>query len=160
MWYALHGARIMFLGTDQVTIDEKGRFAVPARYRLALRESCSGQLVVFPHHRDPCLIIQARPDWMSFAEKITTSGSLNPQVRAMQRLYIARARDLEMDKQGRLLLPAPLRDSAGLNGKAALAGVGNTLELWDEAAWFENEASMLANQTDEELAQGLEGMNF
>ncbi|MDX1496571.1 MAG: division/cell wall cluster transcriptional repressor MraZ [Salinisphaeraceae bacterium] len=153
----------MFLGADPITIDEKGRFAVPARYRVSLREQCNGQLVVVPHHRDPCLLILPRPGWMAFAEKLTAKAALSQAVRDMQRRYIARARDLEMDKQGRLLLPAPVRVDAGLNSKATLAGVGNSLELWDEAAWQAEQdriAGSMAALADEDLAQGLEDLSF
>lgn len=153
----------MFLGADPITIDEKGRFAVPARYRVSLREQCSGQLVVVPHHRDPCLLILPRPGWMAFAEKLTAKAALSQAVRDMQRRYIARARDLEMDKQGRLLLPAPVRVDAGLNSKATLAGVGNSLELWDEATWQAEQdriAGSMAQLADEDLAQGLEDLSF
>lgn len=153
----------MFLGADPVTIDEKGRFAVPARYRLALRDLCNGQLIVVPHHRDPCLLILPRPGWVSFAEKLTAKAALSPNVRDMQRRYIARARDLEMDKQGRLLLPAPLRSDSGLNSKATLAGVGNSLELWDETQWHKEQeriAASMAAQGEGDLAQGLEDLSF
>ncbi len=153
----------MFLGADSVTIDEKGRFAVPARYRLSLREQCNGQLVVMPHHRDPCLLILPRPGWMTFAEKLTAKGVLNASVRDMQRRYIARARDLELDKQGRLLLPAPVRMDAGLDCKAILAGVGNSLELWDEVLWQREQERIgvsMAEQVDGDLAQGLEDLSF
>ncbi len=153
----------MFLGADPVTIDDKGRFAVPARYRLALREECNGQLVVMPHHRDPCLLILPRPGWMAFAQKLTAKGVLKAEIRDMQRRYIARARDLEMDKQGRLLLPAPVRQDAGLTNRATLAGVGNSLELWDEALWLQEQARIgasMAEQGDTDLAQGLEDLSF
>ena len=153
----------MFLGADPVTIDDKGRFAVPARYRLALREQCNGQLVAVPHHRDPCLLILPRPGWMAFAEKLTAKASLSQAVRDMQRRYIARARDLEMDKQGRLLLPAPVRQDTGLNSKATLAGVGNSLELWDEATWQQEQdriAGSMSQLADADLAQGLEDLSF
>lgn len=153
----------MFLGADPVTIDDKGRFAVPARYRLSLREQCNGQLVAVPHHRDPCLLILPRPGWMAFAEKLTAKAALSPNVRDMQRRYIARARDLEMDKQGRLLLPAPVREDAGLDHKATLAGVGNSLELWDEKLWHQEQeriAASMAAQGETDLAQGLEDLSF
>lgn len=100
---------------------------------------------------------------MAFAEKLTAKASLSQAVRDMQRRYIARARDLEMDKQGRLLLPSPVRLDAGLNSKATLAGVGNSLELWDEATWQTEQdriAGSMAQLADEDLAQGLEDLSF
>ncbi len=125
----------MFRGSDAITIDEKGRFAIPARYRQGLRDACAGQIVVTAHHRDSCLLVYPQPRWLEFESSLLARGGLNPEVRRLQRHFVGNARDLEMDKQGRLLLPQMLKQRAGLNAKAVLVGMGQTFELWDEAQW-------------------------
>ena len=130
----------MFRGSDAVTIDEKGRFAIPARYRQGLRDACAGQMVVTAHHRDSCLLIYPQPRWVEFESSLLARGGLNPEVRRLQRHFVGNARDLDMDKQGRLLLPQMLKQRAGLNGKAVLVGMGQTFELWDEARWDAEQA--------------------
>lgn len=125
----------MFRGSDAVTIDEKGRFAIPARYRQGIRDACAGQIVVTAHHQDSCLLIYPQPRWLEFEQGLLARGGLNPEVRRLQRHFVGNARDLDMDKQGRLLLPQLLKQRVGLSGRAVLVGMGQTFELWGEAQW-------------------------
>ncbi len=140
----------MFRGSDAITIDEKGRFAIPARYRQGLRDACLGQMVVTAHHQDSCLLVYPQPRWMEFEEGLLARGGLNPDVRRLQRHFVGNARDLEMDKQGRLLLPPMLKNRANLNGKAVLVGLGKTFELWDESRWESEQVSIQSEFTDNE----------
>lgn len=116
-------------------MDDKGRFAVPARYRAWLREHCNGQLVVTLHYRDPCLLIYPQPRWLEFEQQLLQRGGLNPEIRRLQRHFVGSARDLELDRQGRVLLPAQLKALVGLDGRSALVGMGHSFELWDEEEW-------------------------
>lgn len=151
----------MFRGTDAVSIDEKGRFAVPARYRTHLREHCHNQLVVTLHHQAPCLLLYPQPQWLEFEQRLLAKGGLNADVRRLQRHFVGNARELELDKQGRVLLPQLLKQSAGLNSRAVLVGLGQSFELWNEGDWkteFEAGRSQIARDGGLKLPAGLEDL--
>jgi MraZ protein len=114
---------------------------MPTRYRDRLLEYCAGKLVVTVDDHDPCLLIYPFPDWEDIERKIMRLPTLNPQARRLQRIMVGQATDLELDGQGRLLLPANLRDHAALTRDATLIGQGVRFELWDESRWNEWVAS-------------------
>lgn len=151
----------MFRGADAVAIDEKGRFAVPARYRAHLREQCHNQLVVTLHHQAPCLLVYPQPRWLDFEQQLLAKGGLNADVRRLQRHFVGNARELELDKQGRVLLPQLLKQTAGLDGRAVLVGLGQSFELWNETDWkaeFETGRSQIARDGGLKLPAGLEDL--
>ena len=123
----------MFRGAAKVTLDDKGRMVIPTRYRDS-SPSGRGQLVVTVD-RDQCLLIYPLPDWEQIERKLMSLPSLHPQSRRLQRLMVGHATELELDGHGRLLLPAELREFAGLERLAMLIGQGNRFELWDETRW-------------------------
>jgi len=145
-----------FRGINNISVDAKGRMAVPARYRERLLESCGGRLVVTVDP-DQCLLVYPLPEWEIIEEKLNALPSLNKQARLLQRLIIGYATELEMDTQGRILLPAMLREYAGLNKKAILIGQGKKLEIWDEDTWGESQEEWLvaAQSDDGELPAAL-----
>lgn len=131
----------MFRGSSPVTIDTKGRFAVPSAYRAPLQETCGGRMVV-TQHWDGCLLVYPQPRFQTFEQQLLSRGGLNSKVRNVQRFFLGPARDLEMDKQGRLSVPTPLREFAGIESRAVLVGMVDLFELWSEDAWHaHNEAS-------------------
>ena len=113
----------MFKGSHAVTVDAKGRIAIPASYRQSLLDDCAGRLVL-TRHWDGCLLIYPAPEFQAFETQLLARGSLNPKVRDIQRFFIGNARDVDMDRQGRLLLPGPLRSAAGLGSCCALCCSG------------------------------------
>ncbi len=138
-----------FRGINNISVDAKGRMAMPARYRERLLESCGGRLIVTVD-QDHCLLVYPLPEWEVIEEKLINLPSLNKQSRLLQRLLIGHATDLEMDGQGRILLPAMLREYAGLKKKAVLIGQGKKLEIWDEDTWAESQEEWVAAvQADE-----------
>ena len=132
-----------FRGINNIAVDAKGRMALPARYRERLLEACGGRLIVTVD-QDHCLLIYPLPEWEIIEEKLNNLPSLNKQSRLLQRLLIGHATDLEMDGQGRILLPAMLREYAGLKKKAVLIGQGKKLEIWDEDTWAESQEEWVA----------------
>ncbi len=124
----------MFRGAAKLNLDVKGRLAIPTKYRDALRESCESCLVVTVD-RDRCLLLYPRPEWLEIERKLTNLPSFNKKVRAMQRLYIGNAQEVEMDAQGRILVPPELRKFASLEKHVALVGQGNKFEIWSEDVW-------------------------
>lgn len=138
-----------FRGINNIAVDAKGRMAMPARYRDRLLEACGGRLVVTVD-QDHCLLVYPLPEWEVIEEKLINLPSLNKQSRLLQRLLIGHATDLEMDGQGRILLPAMLREYAGLKKKAVLIGQGKKLEIWDEETWAQSQEEWVAAvQADE-----------
>ncbi|MGK0443995.1 MAG: MraZ protein [Bermanella sp.] len=127
----------MFRGVHNINLDTKGRMAVPARYRQLLQESNDGALVVTIDTEEKCLLVYPLEEWEPIQTKIEALPSFNPAARRIQRLIIGHATDIDMDGNGRLLLPGPLREYAGLEKKMVMMGQGNKFELWDEAHWTE-----------------------
>ncbi|MES1928302.1 cell division protein MraZ [Salinisphaera dokdonensis CL-ES53] len=142
----------MFKGSHPVTIDAKGRIAIPASYRQSLVDDCAGRLVI-TRHWDGCLLIYPATEFQKFEAQLLEKGSLNPKVRDIQRFFIGNARDIDMDRQGRLLLPSNLRAVASLESKAVLSGMGNLFELWDESQ-FNDRAADTAAALAEDAANG------
>jgi MraZ protein len=135
--------------------------AMPARYRERLLEGCGGRLVVTVD-RDHCLLVYPLPEWEIIESKLIELPSLNKQARLMQRLLIGHATELEMDGQGRILLPAMLREFAGLKKKAVLIGQGKKLEIWDENIWVESQEEWmgLVQADDGDLPAALEELSL
>lgn len=150
-----------FRGINNIAVDAKGRMALPARYRERLLEACGGRLIVTVD-QDHCLLVYPLPEWEIIEEKINNLPSLNKQARLLQRLYIGYATDLEMDGQGRILLPAMLRDYAGLKKKAVLIGQGKKLEIWDEETWDKNQEEWVeaANADEGELPDAMKELSL
>lgn len=126
----------MFRGVHHLSLDGKGRMALPARQRDRLQALCAGQLVATIDTQSKCLLLYPLPTWEVLEREIQGLPALNPAVRRFQRLLIGYASDLECDAAGRVLLPPALRDYAGLDRKAVLVGQGNKMELWDEDTWI------------------------
>lgn len=124
----------MFRGVSSLNLDAKGRIAVPTRYRERLVELCASELVITVD-KDHCLLIYPKPTWQVIEEKLMGLPSFDEASRNLQRLYIGNAHDIDMDGQGRVLLPQELRRFANLDKKVALVGQINKFELWDEEAW-------------------------
>lgn len=121
----------MFRGINNVTLDAKGRFAVPVRYRQGLGNS----LVVTIDTDEKCLLMYPASEWQIIEEKLQKLPGFNPATRRIQRLLIGHATDIELDGSSRILLPGMLREYAGLNGNLVMIGQGNKFELWAEETW-------------------------
>lgn len=125
----------MFRGSFTLTLDDKGRLALPARYRDRLLSENQGQLICTIDLHDPCLLLFPLAEWEEIEEKLQSLSSLNPQERRLQRILLGNATECDMDKSGRILLPAFLRQHAGLGKNIRLVGQLNKFEIWDETTW-------------------------
>lgn len=139
----------MFRGVTTISLDAKGRMALPTRYRERLMARCDGRMVVTVD-RDSCLLLYPLPEWEEIERKLVRLPSLNAQARRLQRLLIGHATECELDGSGRILLPQPLREFANLDRRIVLIGQGNKFEIWDETTWNERRDDWLAAQHDEE----------
>jgi MraZ protein len=150
----------MFRGANKLTLDAKGRLAVPTRYRERLQERCGGKLVVTVD-KDQCLLIYPFPDWEDLERKLMKLPSLNPQARRLQRLMVGHATELDLDGSGRILLPPSLREYGLLNRDVMLIGQGLRFELWDETRWNERRDEWLASaDTSTDLPAELETLSL
>ena len=125
----------MFRGINAVNLDAKGRIAMPARYRDDLISEADGRLIVTIDSEERCLLLYPLPIWEEIEKKIEELPSFNQATRRIQRLLIGHATELEMDNNGRLLLPPLLREYASLDGQIMLVGQGKKFELWGRDAW-------------------------
>lgn len=124
----------MFRGVTNLNLDAKGRMAMPSRYRDRLLDTCEGRLVLTVD-RDGCLLVYPQPEWERIEQALMSRPNMDRQVRRLQRLLVGHATECELDGQGRILLPTPLREYASLDKRAVLVGQGNKFELWDEDTW-------------------------
>ena len=121
----------MLLGQYEHTLDEKNRLTLPAKFR----ESFAGGGVLTVG-MDGCLNVYTRADWDNLvASRLSDLDPLDPDSRTMQRFFFANAAEVELDKQGRMMVPAALTRHARLQRDVVVAGVYDHLEIWDRAAW-------------------------
>ena len=125
----------MFRGANAINLDAKGRLAMPSRYRDELDSRSSGQLIVTIDAVDPCLCVYPLDEWELIEAKLRALPSLREENRRLQRVLIGNAVDLELDSNGRFLVPPRLREHAGLDKHAMLVGQLNKFQLWNESAW-------------------------
>jgi MraZ protein len=141
-------------GINSATLDGKGRMAVPTRFREAVLASCDGNLVVTIDMHEKCLLMYPLPAWEIVQGKLEGLSNIGPQARLLQRLLIGHATDLTLDGQGRVLLPAMLRDYAALEKKLVLVGQGNKVEIWSETLWHGQMNTWLADASGDLRANG------
>ncbi len=130
------GVGSVFRGLSTVSLDAKGRLAIPSRYRDRLAESGQQDLVLTINPLDRCLWLYPLPEWELIEVKLAALPEFeNRQTRRTKQMLRGYAVDLEVDAQGRVLLPQKHREFAGLARHVAVVGQGNKFELWDEDAW-------------------------
>ena len=120
----------MFMGEYNHTIDAKGRLIIPAKFREVL-----GDEFVVTKGMDGCLFDFDNSEWQVFAEKLRSLPMIDKEVRQFTRFFLAGAASVEVDKQGRILLPSVLRDFAGIIKDTVLIGVGSRIEIWSKDRW-------------------------
>ncbi len=138
----------MFIGEYQHNIDTKGRMAVPVKFRQRLKKGA-----VVTRGLDNCLFIFPSEQWKKIAEKLSNQPLGKSNARALSRLMLAGAMEVDFDSQGRVTLPEYLRDFAGIKRKAVVAGLFNRLEIWDETAWGKYKTG--AEKDSSEIAEAL-----
>ncbi|MCK5332613.1 division/cell wall cluster transcriptional repressor MraZ [Candidatus Parcubacteria bacterium] len=120
----------MFIGEYNHNLDEKGRMAVPVKFRSDLKKGA-----VITRGLDGCLFLYTISEWKVLAEKLSSLPISQSNTRAFARLMLAGAMDVQLDKQGRVILPDYLRKYAGLKKKIVIGGLFNRLEIWNEETW-------------------------
>ncbi len=132
----------MFQGSHSINMDAKGRFAIPAKQRECLMSMTEGRIVMTAHTQDKCVLVYPQNEWETLLPAIQNLPSLNRQAQRIQRLLLGYATSLELDGNGRVLIPPTLREYAGLDKKLMLVGLGKKLELWNEEKWQKSVADL------------------
>jgi MraZ protein len=120
----------MFFGEFQYKLDDKGRVPIPPRFRSDLKDG-----VVLTPGIEKCLVAYTLTDWRNLATTLTTGAVASSKLRRLNRAIFATAFNLSIDSQGRVALPAPLRQYAGIKDEVVIVGVNNSLELWNKEMW-------------------------
>mgnify|MGYP004499938581 FL=1 len=143
----------MFMGEYSHTIDAKGRIIVPARFRESL-----GDNFVITKGLDNCLFVYTSEDWLKFEEKLRTLPLTNKDARKFTRFFLAGAAEMEVDKQGRILIPSVLREFAALQKDVVFVGVGSRIEIWDRARWDDSISGY--DDDMDEVAENMDSLGF
>ncbi|MDD5341075.1 MAG: division/cell wall cluster transcriptional repressor MraZ [Patescibacteria group bacterium] len=141
----------MFIGEYQHNLDEKGRLAVPAKFRATLAKGA-----VVTRGLDNCLFVYTASEWEKLAVKLAALPINKANTRAFARFMLASAMDVQLDKQGRIILPEYLRQYAYLRKKSIVAGLYNHLEIWDEDTW--NKYKKGTEKQSGKIAEALDGL--
>lgn len=147
---------LIYQGATALSLDVKGRLAIPVRHRLALASEADGRLVLTAHpHR--CLLLYPEPAWEPIRDKVLAASSMNPQSAAIKRLLVGNAREETMDAAGRVLIAPELRRFAELEKQIWLVGQGSHFEIWSDLGWQQQQDLVFA-LGDQCLPQNLEDL--
>lgn len=134
-----HATNTMFRGRYQHTVDPKGRVSIPAKYRDVLAQYDGGMLIVVPNEH-AALEVHPFEEWERFEARFKEKSAFDPEIRKIGRLYISRAREVELDGAGRILIPPDSRSASGIAKDVTLVGPGqNHFEIWDRGRFDEYE---------------------
>ena len=140
---------MLFLGTFDYAMDERGRLPLPPRYRDAFRDG----IVLSQGSPDKCLRLYTDAAFTALASEYTAESAMRRAGRDLRSVFFSRSIHSELDKQNRILIPGPLREYAGLSAKVLVVGAGEYLEIWSPASYDEQVA-----RVDAELAATLESI--
>lgn len=138
----------MFIGEYQASIDDKGRISIPAKFRPLLKAK-----IVVTRGLDSSLFLYPLSEWKKLGEKLASLPISTSNNRAFSRHMLAGAMDCEIDKQGRIILPAYLKEFAKITKKVIVAGLYNRIEIWSEELWqdYKKQTEAASNQIAEQL---------
>jgi MraZ protein len=142
----------VFTGEYRHTVDDKGRIAVPAKFRVQL-----GAGAVVSRWLDACLAIHTQGGWDALAAKVAALPITDPNARRFQRLIFAGAAEVELDRQGRVLLPAYLREHIDLGNEAVVVGSRDHAEIWVPSTWATYAKGL---EDPDELAEAFQGLGI
>ncbi len=139
----------MFKGIHNINLDAKGRLTIPTKYRNTISDQSSGNMVVTIDPEEKCLLLYPVTIWGEIEKKINALPNINKNARRIQRLLLGHAEDLELDKNGRILLSKPLRTVTEITKKIMLIGQGEKFEIWSEDTWNNRVNTWRSEETDE-----------
>ena len=134
-FYQQNGDDIVFRGFNKISIDNKGRLAVPSRYRELISVQAENSLVITLNPLDRSLWLYPLPEWDVIEDKLASLSDFDKQSRRTKQMMRGYATDCQLDSQGRILIPKELRSYSDLTKQAVILGQGNKFEIWNEKAW-------------------------
>jgi len=139
----------MFIGEYKHSMDDKGRVAVPSKFRSTLSKGA-----IVTRGLDNCLFLYTEEEWKKLVETISSLPIQKEKSRAFARLMLAGAMDVSIDSQGRILIPEYLRDFSGIKKDVIVAGLYNRLEIWDAKSWesYKQKTEKISTKIAEELS--------
>lgn len=142
--------KIMMIGEYSHNLDNKGRLAIPKKFRADLSKGA-----VVTKGLDNCLFLYTKKEWQNLAEKLANLPFAQANTRAFARLMLAGAMDVDIDKQGRIMLPEYLREFAGVKKEVIVAGLYSRLEIWDAVKWseYKKRTEAESNQIAEQMGE-------
>lgn len=146
----------MFRGRFELTIDAKGRFNVPSRFRDTLRERYDERLIIT--NFDNCLVAYPFSEWVEIERKASSLSMVRKEAKRFLRFFVSGAAECSLDRQGRVLIPPVLRDFAGLDRDIVLAGMLSRMEIWSRERW--NEELKLSKESFEDMADVLSDLGI
>jgi len=138
----------VFRGEYSLSLDTKGRLAIPSRYRERLVADCGGKLIVTISLLERCLVVYPYPRWQRIEDELKDLPALDRKAQAINHLLIGHAVDCDMDSHGRVLLSQSLRNFAGLDRRTKMVGQADKFEIWDEAGWNLRREELLGGVTE------------
>lgn len=151
--WGLGGEGCVFMGEFQHTVDDKGRMIIPVKFRDGL-----GSSFVLTRGLDKCLFVYPMAEWETLEAKLKNLPMTRGDARSFVRFFFSGATECELDKQGRILIPATLRDYAELSRDCVVLGVSNRVEVWSESVW--RAYSEKASESFESIAENLVDLSF
>jgi MraZ protein len=152
----------MLRGFHTVTIDDKGRMAIPSRYRQRLAAEADGCLVLTLNPLDRSLWIYPLNNWEQIETKLAALSEFDKRSRRTKQMMRGYACDGQLDSQGRVLIPSELRDYARLQKQVVILGQGNKFEVWDQSAWEQQRDIWLSqlDEPDNEFSDALKSLSL
>lgn len=152
----------MYRGANSISIDSKGRIAIPTKFRDLLLSECRGDMICTIDLHQPCLLLYPLNEWEDVEAKLLKLSSMNPHERRVQRLLLGHASECKLDNAGRTLIAPTLRSHAKLKKNIMLVGQLNKFEIWDEEVWHSQveQDIELENTGQFELTERLQDFSF
>lgn len=141
----------MFRGFNKISVDSKGRLAVPSRYRELISVQAENSLIITLNPLDRSLWLYPLPEWELIEDKLATLSDFEKQSRRTKQMMRGYASDCQLDGQGRILIPRELRTHAEINKQVVILGQGNKFEIWNEVVWKAQRDEWLTSVGDDSL---------
>lgn len=153
---------MLFMGRNDISLDDKKRMALPARYRRDVLEECAGKLICTRHHQHECLLIYTPQMWEKVSSQLIQVGYADTQAQNVKLVLLGHMDELKMDKQGRMLIPQLLRNVASIDDELILVGQGTSMQAWSKEKFAQHmDAVLKANNEVSEVQSGaLQNMVF
>lgn len=148
----------MFQGSTALTLDAKGRLAIPTKHRELMNGQSQGKLVL-TGHPDGCLLLYQSPTFDEVRSRLMAISDTNPAVSSWKRVIVGMAEPIEADGQGRILVSPELRKFAGMEKQLMMVGQGNRFEVWSEAAWNQ-QLEQIRAQSGKAMPQAMESFTL